>query len=81
VKGGQQFAKVYPIYKSKHGVCLFVCGDKQGRAGAGQGKAGQAGQILAHSKSFSVTPGKATVVVFVCVGSAWKILPITARSL
>ncbi len=64
-----------PIYKSKHGVCLFVCGDKQGRAG-------RPGQTLAHSRSFSVMPGKATVMVSpsVCVGSAWKILPVIARS-
>jgi len=72
VKGGQQFAKTYLIYKSKHGVCLSVCGDKQGRgrARAGQGRAGRPGQTPAHSRSFSVTPGKATVVVSICVGSA-----------
>jgi len=40
-----------------------------------------AGQTLAHSRSFSVTLGKATLVVSVCVGSAWKILSVTARSL
>jgi len=74
VKGGQQFAKTYLIYKSKHGVCLSICGDKQGRAG-------RPGQTPTHSRSFSVTPGKAIVVVSVCVGSAWKILPVTAHSL
>jgi len=53
------------------------------RAGQGQGRgrAGQPGQTPAHSMSFSVTPGKATVMVSICVGNAWKILPITARSL
>jgi len=51
------------------------------KAGQGQGRAGRPGQTPAHSRSFSVTPGKATMVVSVCVGSAWKILPITARSL
>jgi len=32
-------AKHYLIYKSNSGVCLSVCGDKQGKAGAGQGRA------------------------------------------
>ncbi len=59
-------------------VCLSIVTNK---AGAGQGRVGQPRQPPAHSRSFSVTPGKATVVVFVCVGSAWKILPVTARSL
>jgi len=27
---------IYPIYKSNNGVCLSVCGDKQGKVGAGQ---------------------------------------------
>jgi hypothetical protein len=31
---------INPIYKSNSGVCLSVCGDKQGRAGAGQGGQG-----------------------------------------
>jgi hypothetical protein len=31
--------------------------------------------------SFSVTLGKTTMVVSICVGSAWKILPVIARSL
>jgi len=42
---------------------VSVCGDKQGRAG-------RSGQTPAHTRSFSVTPGKATVVVSVYVGSA-----------
>ncbi len=50
---------------------VSVCGDKQGRAG-------RPGQTPAHSKSFSVTPGKATGVVSIYVGSAWKILSVTA---
>jgi len=60
-------------------VCLFIYGDKQGRAR--QGRVGRPGQTPAHNKSFLVTPGKATVVVSVCVGSASKILPVIARSL
>jgi len=48
---------------------------------AGQGRAGRPGQTPAHIRSFSVTPGKATMVVSVYVGSAWKILSVTARSL
>ncbi len=57
-------------------VCLSAVTNR-----AGQGRAGRPGQTPAHSRSFSVTPGKATVVVFVCVGSAWKIFSVTARSL
>jgi ribosomal protein S5 len=37
---------IYPIYKSNNGVYLSVCGDKQGRVGAGQGRAGRPGQPL-----------------------------------
>jgi hypothetical protein len=43
-------------------VCLFVCGDKQGKVGAGQTR-------------------RIRWVLSVCVGSAWKILPVTACSL
>jgi len=39
---------------------VSVCGDKQGRAR-------RPGQTPAHSRSFSIMPGKATVVVSVCV--------------
>jgi hypothetical protein len=38
---------INPIYKSNSGVCLSICGDKQGRAGARQGRAGQGGQAAA----------------------------------
>jgi hypothetical protein len=62
------------IYKSKRDVCLFVCHDKQC-------KAGRPGQTPTHSRSFSVKPGKATVVVSVCVGTVWKILQVIARCL
>jgi len=49
-------------------------------------RVGWPGQTPAHSRSFSVTsfsvtPGKVTVVVSVCVSTAWKILPVIARSL
>jgi hypothetical protein len=64
---------IFYIKANMVSVCLSVCGDKQGRAG-------RLGQTPAHNRSFSVTPGKATVVVSVYVGSAWKILPITACS-
>jgi len=36
VKGGQQFAKTYLIYKSKHGVCLSVVTNRAGRRGKGK---------------------------------------------
>jgi len=55
------------IYKSKRGVSLSVFDDKQGR-----GRAGRLGQTPAHSRSFSVTPRKVTIVVVsVCV---WAML-------
>ncbi len=44
-KGGFQDLRVknsYPIYKSNSGVCLSICGDKQGRAGQGQGRVARA---------------------------------------
>jgi len=41
-------------------------------------RAGRSGPTPAHSRSFSVMLGKVTMVVSVCVGSAWKILPISA---
>ncbi len=66
------FVLILYIYKQMW--CLFVCGDKRGRAGWPR-------QTPAHNRSFSVSSEKATVVVSVCVGSAWKILPVTARSL
>ncbi len=68
------------LYKKANmvSVSVFVVTN---RARQGQDRAGQPGQTPAHSRSFLVTPGKAIVVVFVCVGSAWKILPVTARSL
>jgi len=64
------------IYKSKHGVCLSVVTNK---AGQGQGRLARA-DTRPQQVIFSYA-WKATMVVFVCVGSAWKILPITARSL
>jgi len=47
---------------------VSVCGDKQGKVGVRQGRAGQPRQTPAHNRSFSVTLRKATVVVSVCVG-------------
>jgi hypothetical protein len=62
----------HPIYKSKHGVCLSVVTNRTGQ--------GRAARADTHSRSFSVTLGKATVVVSVCVwvvpGRFFQSLPV-----
>jgi hypothetical protein len=41
---------IYPIYKSNNGVYLSVCGDKQGKVGAGQGRAARAAAAGGHAR-------------------------------
>ncbi len=50
---------MHPIYKSNSGVCLFVCGDKQGQGRAARADTRPLDLLVAHINRLSGGKGRA----------------------